>query len=90
MLKALNVHQDNFKIIDVEYVNHLHRYILKLYDENFVSHFPTASDYCSFITITYFKFYVEFFAAGCTNFRQVFEKHIFLGKAIEKSHMMSN
>jgi hypothetical protein len=66
MLKALNAHQDNFNFIDVEYVNHLHRYILKLYDENFLSHFPTASDYCSFITII-LNFMYEFFAAGRTN-----------------------
>jgi hypothetical protein len=48
MLKALNTHQDNFKIIeDVETVDHHHQYILKLYDENFSSHFPTSSN-CSF------------------------------------------
>jgi hypothetical protein len=39
--------QENFKIIDVENVDHLHRYILKLYDKNFSSHFPTSSYYCS-------------------------------------------
>jgi hypothetical protein len=41
MLKALNAHQDNFTIIeDVENIDHFHEYILKLYDENFSSHFP--------------------------------------------------
>jgi hypothetical protein len=64
MLKTLNAHQDNFKIIkDVENIDHLHLSILKLYDENFSSHFPTSSDYCSFPL-----FYVECFAIKSTKF----------------------
>jgi hypothetical protein len=36
MSKALNAHRDNFKIIeDVENIDHLRRYILKLYNQNF-------------------------------------------------------
>jgi hypothetical protein len=38
MSKALNAHRDNFKIIeDVENIDHLRRYILKLYNQNFSS-----------------------------------------------------
>jgi hypothetical protein len=73
MLKTLSAHQNNFKIIeDVENDDHLHPYILKLYDENFSLHFPTSSDYCSLSL-----FYFEFFAVGLTNLRQVYEKTLF-------------
>jgi hypothetical protein len=86
MLKALNTHQDNFKIIEnVENVDHLHQYILKLYDENFSSHFPTSSDYCSFSL-----FYAEFSAVSRPNLPQMFEKYNFLCKAIGKSRTVSN
>jgi hypothetical protein len=85
-VKALNTHQDNFKIIeDVENVDHLHQYILKLYDENFSSQFPTSSDYCSFPL-----FYTELSAVSRPNLSQVFEKYNFLGKGIGKSHTASN
>jgi hypothetical protein len=62
------------------------RYILKLYDENFSSHFPICIIILLFISII---FYIELFAVGRPNLRQVFEKHNFLGKAIEKSHGLS-
>jgi hypothetical protein len=90
MVKTLNAQQDNFKIIeDGENVDHLQRYILKLYDENFLlSHY--IFQHHRMIVHYLPLFYTKFIAVRRTNLRQVFEKHNFLGKAIRKCYTVSN